>query len=947
MTHTIPRWLGRVIGLALATTCLLASAQTVKKPAAPAAPAAPQGYTLAPTPAWVKAIPMEGLPSPAPAPLQVLLMDRQTLVGGAGGTQRYVHNLRQVNETAGLQKGAQIEVEFDPSYQKLVWHQLDVVRGQQRIDKRGAGLIKLLHREQQLERQIIDGRKTASVVLDDLRVGDRVEWAVSLVGDNPVFAGKFVDQEWMSTSQGPAGLASVRMLWPAQRPIKFRVSEPGVTVSDHVQAGQRELLLQRRQVPHFQFDPLLPALDYLRDLVEFSEFQDWAEVAAWAEQLFAKSMVPSPAVIARADEIARSAGSPEQRLRAALDFVQREVRYFGTEVGAGSHQPAAAETVLRQRFGDCKDKSSLLATLLAQMGIKATPVLVPVFLRDGAATRLPSPLVFDHAIVAVNLPDAPTLWLDSTRSQQTGEARVRQSLGLGYGLLARADVRELTALPAATQRLSSETLDVFSFPRLADEGRFTSTTTYHGDTAEWLREAKASMPAVEFERILAGEISRLYPGFTQIGSPKFESVDDANAVRITSEYRTGSFWRLYESRSLVSDSALGQLMTALRLSSQTPRPQAMRLAAPGRHLQRVRFEFGEDVYGGGSRQSNFDERNDYFQLQVRYRSDTRLQDVEAELSLLSPTLPAGQWTRYRDLLTRLWPRLAPQITVPLLPPSQIDSVRAKLNALDEGVRSGKVQVRTAEQVRIRSRLLVLDEQLAAGRLPDKPRAQLLIERGQQLDQLGQTAQAQRAFEAALALDGDNAGAPAALGVNALLQGQYAKAISQADRALKQGESSLGPRYTRVWAQYLSGQPAAARDELRDMLQVNGQERDRGYGGIWLYLASRRAGADTATARQAWAALAPSTESNAWPRPVQRWLMGETDFKAALDATTKDAATTRSQQCELYFFAGQQALLEGKVDEAREMFRKSLDTGVVEFNEHAFSAQELARLSKTP
>lgn len=944
---SMQRCIAGLLGLTLAMACAVVSAAEVKKAAPAAVSKAPQGYTLAPAPTWVRAIPVDTLPSPAPASLQVLLMDRQTLVGAPGGTHRYLHNLRQVNAAAGLQKGAQIELEFDPSYQKLVWHQLEVVRGSQRIDKRGAGLIKLLHREQQLERQIIDGRKTASVVLDDLRVGDRVEWAVSLIGDNPVFAGKFVDQEWMVTSQGPAGLASVRMLWPAQRKINFRVSEPSVTVADTQQAGQRELLLQRRQAPHFQLDPLIPALDYLRDLVEFSEFQDWAEVSAWAEQLFANSMQLTPAVVSRADELARSASTPEQRLQAALDFVQREVRYFGTEVGAGSHQPASAETVLRQRFGDCKDKSSLLATLLTRMGIHATPVLVPVFLREGVATRLPSPLAFDHAIVAVQLPDVPTLWLDGTRAQQTGAPAVRQSLGLGYGLLARGDARELSALPPATTQLSSETLDVFSFPRLADEGRFTSTTTYYGDTAEWLRDAKAATPAPEFERILVAELARVYPGFTQVGSPMFESVDAANAVKVTLQYRTGSFWRLHESRSLVGDAVLGVLMSPLRLSSQSPRAQAMRLSAPGRHIQRVRFEFGEDVFASGSRQSNFDERNDYFQLQIRYRSEPRLQEVEAELGLLNPTLPAGQWTRYRDLLTRIWPRLNPQVLAPLLAPSQLAGVRAKLNELDDVLRKGGTPVRTAEQARIRARLLVLDEQLAAGRLPDKPRAQLLVERGQQLDMLGQYQSAQRAFDAAMALDAENAGAPASKAVNALRQGQYVSAVTLADRALQLGESSLGPRYTRAWARYFSGNPDTARDELRDMLQAQSNERDRGYGGIWLYFASRRAGADVAAARQALAELGVSPQATAWPGAVQRWLLGEIDLKAALDGTTKDAATMRGQQCELFFYAGQQALLDGRVDHAKELFRKSIDTGVVEFNEHAFATQELARLSRAP
>src|SRR5574343_199382 len=195
---------------ATAAPASASSAAKAKKSAPTATPATKEaeGFSIAPAPAWVLPLLPEastGLPS---APLQVLLMDRQTRIEPSG-TVRYQHVLRQINEASGLQKGAQIELDFDPSFQKLQFHRLEVWRDGKRLDRLERKRIKLLHREPQLERQIIDGRMTASIVLEDLRVGDRVEWAVSLIGDNPVFGGKFVDQEWTSSSAGPVGLAQL------------------------------------------------------------------------------------------------------------------------------------------------------------------------------------------------------------------------------------------------------------------------------------------------------------------------------------------------------------------------------------------------------------------------------------------------------------------------------------------------------------------------------------------------------------------------------------------------------------------------------------------------------------------------------------------------------------------------------------------------------------------
>jgi len=895
------------------------------------------GFTITSTPTWVQPLAVDASMAVPAAPLQLLLVDRQTRVEAAG-TVHYSHFVRRVNDTAGLQKAAQIEVEFDPSYQKLTLHQLTLWRGTHRIDKLDAQRVKILHRETQLERQMVDGRMTASIVLDDLRVGDRVEWAMSLSGDNPVFNGRFVDTEWSISALGPTGNWQLRLLAAPGRDIRHRVREPAIEVSSNVRGGWRETVFRRRAAPQFRYDEQLPPREYLRDQIELSEFADWAEVSAWGETLFAKAMRPSAALETRVAEIQAQAATPEERLRIALDFVQKDIRYFGTEIGPDSHQPAYADTVLRQRFGDCKDKVALLVAMLRDMGVSATPVLVSTNYRDEVRDRLPSPLAFDHAIARVTL-DGKTFWLDGTRSQQSGPAAARQAEGLGYGLLAQAPGASLQALPSTRDSLRSETVDTFSFPRLAQEGSLESVTTYYGYAAEGLREAMANMPLADFQKILVQDATRAYPDMVATAPPEVTPVTELNALRVTLRFRTGTYWRFPEQRLLVGDFALMGLVAPVRLPDQTPRTQPLRLGLPGRYRHTVKYQFGEPVFGQSSA-NQFDEVNKHFELHLRYDGGTHEQRVEGELRQLAEVIEAADWLGYRQTLNKVAPRFSGMVSVPAVPPDQADTIRADLKALDESLRRGQLKVVTQEQVSIRAKLAVLERQLAAGRLAPKLRAEALVAQGAQLDHLNRLSEAQSAFQQAIELDATNAEARQAMAVNAFLRRQDNEAVEHATQALQMTPSNVGPRYTRAWARYFAGDTAQSRDEFKDILQSSRAEVDRSYGAIWLYLAARRLGDDGAAAVQT---FLPSSTKPAWPYPVLQWLKGDSSFDAALAAAREDNQSRRGRECELYFFAGQKALLDADTATAKTQLRKSIATGVVEFTEYAMAQRELDRI----
>lgn len=145
--------------------------------------------------------------------------------------------------------------------------------------------------------------------------------------------------------------------------------------------------------------------------VRLSSFQSWAEIGAWYNALQRDRVVPDATIRTEAAALTKGATDENAKLRAIYEYVSTQIRYIGVAFGIGRYQPHSAGEILANQYGDCKDKHTLLASLLEAAGIKAYPVLID------AAHKLdpsvPSPDQFDHVITAVPQGNA-FVWLDST-----------------------------------------------------------------------------------------------------------------------------------------------------------------------------------------------------------------------------------------------------------------------------------------------------------------------------------------------------------------------------------------------------------------------------------------------------------------------------------------------------------------------------------------------------
>lgn len=921
-----------LVAFAIGSPPALASGEAQQRPAAKA----PAGYTIEAVPAWV--VPAKEKPDTRVdrAPLHYRVFDEQMRVDDKTVTS-YHHVVRVVNDVSGLGVASQVEIEFDPSYQTLAWHHFDIVRAGKHLNKLDRKRIQLLQRETQLERRIYDGRVTASVVVDDVRVGDQLDFAYSIRGANPVFDGRYVDIVWMTSQRGPIALYQLRLLAPEGRKINVRVGSDGIVQSTpRVDRGVRETIFRRESIPQLQVDTHAPYSAVLKHQVQFSEFADWADVARWGERLFAQGPSNAAALDQKAGEIKGQSSDAEQQLLAALRFVQADVRYFGTETGLNSHRPAPPDKVLEQRFGDCKDKVGLLVALLRRLGIEASPVLVSSYMRGHADAVLPSPLAFNHVIARVDV-GGKTHWLDGTRGHQSGELANRQAIGFDKGLPLAADVTALAALPNAFGEKRMEVRDIFRVTRFVDGVALESRITYRGDLAELMREALATRNVADIETQLVAPYARVYPKLKSAAPMRIENSQSDDAVTLVQSFSIDDFWRFPEQRALVADIVEWSVIEALRLPNEPNRHDPIALSYPGLYKHTSVVEFSEDVFSTPGSQ-RFEEGGAQFSLRGVFESNVRRSEYTTEARLLVDEVAPKDLAAYTTMLNKLAPRLATTIAVPALSLPGIDALKRELKETDDAVRAKKLKPRTRVQYQALVRLQVLSAQIAAGRLSPSLQAQALTTRGVQYDNLGRYDDAAKDFALALQLAPDVPETQNAAAVNALQLRDYARAVSISNGVLAKNADDTAARNTRALASYFSRDYAAAKADLDELLKDRAQVR-RGYPLVWLSLASRQAGLDASSVTSA---IADDQLPSDWPRPLVDWARGKINAEAVI-AGAKAGEGAAERLCEAYFYIGERYMAEGDKSRAAEFFQKAIDQGVVEYVEDGSSRNRLAML----
>lgn len=541
-------------------------------------------FKVAPPEEWVVAISPEETPSVPAEQLSegtyYLLSDLQTRVEGGQQTQ-YRHLAAKAVNEKGVEAISHVEIKFDPAFQTLVLHAINIRRDGRVIPKLASSTVRVLQRETDLERLIYDGSKSANVFIDDVRVGDVIEYAYTVRGFNPAFGGHLfgqIDLQW----NAPVHQVHARLLWPAGRELYLKPHRTDLAALVNEHDGYREYRWQKKDVPGLTIEADAPAWYDPYPAIQWSEFSDWEAVARWVAPLYRVPAALGPALQAEVDRIAQSQADPEGRMAEALRFVQREIRYLGMEVGSGSHVPTSPPLVLERRFGDCKDKALLTVTLLRALGIDAQPALVNTSLQGTIEALHPTPAAFNHVLVRARL-DGREYWLDPTRPPQQGTLSRIYQPDYGLALLVDPGTRSLSSMSTSVRPPAKQSIHTLidASAGLKQPVRYSVTTVAEGASADRLRDTLASNNREELQKQYLNYYTHYYAGI-KVEAP-ISVVDDVEENRLTQteRYVIPEFWtRAEEQKRDEAEIYAPDTEQYLRRPSQSVRRAPLQLGKP-------------------------------------------------------------------------------------------------------------------------------------------------------------------------------------------------------------------------------------------------------------------------------------------------------------------------------------------------------------------------------
>lgn len=544
----------------------------------------------------------------------------------------------KVESDAGIQRWGQLVLGYNAANERLDITAVRVRKPDGTIVSASSAAVQDLSSPIERVAPVYTDAREKHVTVPGLRPGDLLEFSSTTTVHTPIAPNEFwAEYEFLKT--GVVLDEELRIDVPADRALTLK-TRPGLEAEVANRDGRRTYTwhaarLQdgddgKRTVPHAQKTPEPAA-------IRLTTFRDWAAVARWYAQLERAQKVPTAAITVEAIALTVGHSGDRARLEALYGFVAEKFRYVSLSFGTGRYQPHAAADVLRNQYGDCKDKHTLLASLSEAVGIQASAVLINS--RAELDPDFPSPSQFDHVITRATA-DERLVWLDTT-AEVAPFGLLSPPLRHKTALLIDGDGGRLVETPDESPVAHSSTVRIDA--SLDDAGVLTARVqlAFSGDFELLMRTIFRRSPRAEWKAMLDSMMAR-------------EHLDSEHAD-----------WKVSDPAALDTPFAIDYQTTKANFVTWTSKHQDLELPLVD-FLQIVRKSEGDDepIDLGSARQSTYTLRltlpgscvirpplsvtvaRDYGEYRARYAVDRQTFTAEKTLTVRQARLPRDRRDDY-------------------------------------------------------------------------------------------------------------------------------------------------------------------------------------------------------------------------------------------------------------------------------------------------------------
>ena len=317
----------------------------------------------------------------------------------------------------------------------------------------------------------------------------------------------------------------------ANEPLNTSAQKPEVsyTESDTVvyiwRYGETSALAIEEGMPHI--NDIAPRLRY-------SSIAAWDDVYMWYKELAKGRYTPDAKIEKKVQQLTQNLTTEEAKIRAIYHFVATNIRYVGIELGQSAYQPSPATEVFQMQYGDCKDKTTLLISMLDLVGIKAYPVMLSVAPYERIDRTLPALNQFNHMIAAIPTGSNTYIWLDPTSTTCSYGDLPYNTQGRTGFLISDTHGKfvKIPVFPSESNRLVSTTDLILNNQGTVEGTLHIQTSGQYDLNTRW---AYQQIQPRAIKATLATELSQQFPGIQII----WHEMSNLNERSVPVEIRLG------------------------------------------------------------------------------------------------------------------------------------------------------------------------------------------------------------------------------------------------------------------------------------------------------------------------------------------------------------------------------------------------------------------------
>lgn len=453
---------------------------------------------------WVKTYLIPDIKPAGDSPFTFPLVEYQEYIS-IDEISSYRNTYQCVNDASCIEDASLFLTELHQGTQRLLIHELSIIRDGIKRDALDHDNISVIQRERSLESHITDSRITVSISTDDLRIGDHIQFRSTVVesqNEHP-FHGRHFSANYSLSWACPVDLQIIRIV---------NNSGKELSVLREILGDESETLRTEKIEPNSEFEQQYSDLKIERipdaapewvwgSYIQVSTKLEWVDLSQYLYRYFEKNEVlcTLPLTEVQSLGIFSQDDNLEQKALKIIRYVQNNIRYRGEHYGIFTHTPRHPEIILKKRAGDCKDKSNLMMSMLASIGISSRLMLVNTSYGKKISEFNPSPYHFNHMIVDVEF-NGQHFFIDATIQKQAGDFKYMAELDYGFGLLLSPKGSKLEKILKTLGNKVFELIHTFDFSHGKDNSSMNIERVYHYHRADNIRSYFDSTEKLKYQQ---------------------------------------------------------------------------------------------------------------------------------------------------------------------------------------------------------------------------------------------------------------------------------------------------------------------------------------------------------------------------------------------------------------------------------------------------------------